>query len=208
MTDTTDIEDRRRALLEARSAAAAKFERHKDATRGWAKLHGDEARAALAAIDAALERLEAEEASMNGMVLTATTTIRSAALAEACGLPGDVVPRGTPIPPDALACCRNGQAMLSAGTLAWRPPAPPRAEPRPATPAAAPHGVKPRDFLREAADALRPLLQRGVPPDQALDLIDRDMLQRATAEHVNRPGQPAGRRTTDGLRARLMELAS
>ena len=202
----TDATDRRRALLEARSAAAAKFERHKDATRGWAKLHGDEARAALAAIDAALERLEAEEASMNGLVLTATTSIRSAELAAGCGLSGDVVPRGTPIPPEALASCRNGAAMLSAGTLAWRPPAPPRSEPRSAPPAAAPL-VAPRDWIAELRAQLRPLLQAGTPFDVALDRADLGLRARAQQQYATRRGQPAGRRTVDGFRAALVEAA-
>jgi hypothetical protein len=140
-----------------------------------------------------------------GMILTATTTIRSAELAKACGLDGNVVPRGRQVPIDNVARCRNAAALLSSGALQWRPPAAPRPSRRSAPAAVSPTAVAPRDFVAELRAALAPLLKDGAPLDVALDRVPLDLVQRAVSQFAHRAGQGAAQRSPNGFRRHLME---
>jgi hypothetical protein len=144
----------------------------------------------------------------NGMVLTAAITLRSPELAAACGRSDGIVPRGAKVPPEALASCRNGSALLAAGALRWQPPAPPPREVRSAPPAAPPPvPVAPRDWFAECASALALLLRDGVQESVAEDRIDINLRLRSLVHYCSRAGQPPGRRSADGFREALLAEA-
>jgi hypothetical protein len=146
------------------------------------------------------------------MHLTAGVSFYSPDIARAIGRQDSRVPRGARIPLDALSLVRNGQAMLSANMLVWRPP---QAPPRPLTPgptAKVQPDAPPRDDIAELRQAMKVFVDAGDSWSVAEDRIlssarGCDLFARAQKQYALSDRRPF-RRGVDGFRAHLQQGAS
>jgi hypothetical protein len=207
----------------AQNLAALRAERARTAAslRGWeeAGARGGilfQQRRRLARLDAEIAALQKERDVMDpmtppnaGMVLRAGTTIRSAELAAACGRTDGVVPRGIAIPIEALAACLNARALISSGALSWTLPVTPRRSMGSAASAPpAPMPAVPTNFIGELRAVAREYIKRGRSWDEAFDLADQALVERALKQYAGRPGQLPGQRSVVGFRQHVQQGAA